>query len=442
MRPETPIAPLDVRGVRVRLGGSFVLRDVSLRLDPGELLAIAGPNGSGKTTLIRTVLGLLRREAGEVQLSGAPIEDLSLDARARRLAWMPQEELPGDNVSLLDYVMYGRYPHLPPFAAEGEEERRIARGALEEVGLGDRAQDRAWEVSGGERQRLRLARVLAQRTPVLLLDEPTAHLDVAHQLEVLDRVRRLCHAEGRSAIAALHDLNLAARFADRIAVLHRGRLVAEGSARTVLSPALLQEVWGVVADLREDIRSGVPYLIPRLPPEEPRSAAGSPTLRVHVVAGGGSAATILRRLWERGYRITCGVVALFDTDHTAAQEFGIPVATEVPFSPLSEESRATHHRLLAEADRIVVAPFPIGPGNVANLQDLLPFAGRTPIFLMGGPNWADRDFTGGLAAKLRDQLIAAGAEPVEGTDALLRRLEMTGPPRGRSEALSSAAAEP
>lgn len=442
MRAPGPAPPLEVQRVRVRLGSSLVLREVSLRLDPGELLAIAGPNGSGKTTLIRTILGLLPRESGEVWLSGTSIDGLSLDARARQLAWMPQEELPGDNVSLLDYVMFGRYPHLPPFVAEGEEERRIARRALDEVGLGDRSQDRAWEVSGGERQRLRLARVLAQRTPVLLLDEPTAHLDVAHQLEVLDRVRRLCHSEGRSAIAALHDLNLAARFADRIAVLQRGRLVAEGSARTVLSPALLQEVWGVVADLREDARSGVPYLIPRLPPEEPRLTTRPTALRVHVVAGGGSASTILRRLWERGYRVTCGIVALFDTDHTTAEELGIPVATEVPFSPLSEESRTMHHRLLTNAERIVVSAFPIGPGNLANLQDLLPFAGRTPILLMGGTNWTGRDFTGGLAGRIRDQLIAAGAREIEGTDDLLHALEERIPAGSRSELLSPEAGGP
>ncbi|HLY77246.1 MAG TPA: ABC transporter ATP-binding protein [Thermoplasmata archaeon] len=419
---------LAVQGLDVRLGGSLVLREVSLSVAPGELLAIAGPNGSGKTTLIRAILGLLRRDAGEVRLSGVSIDVLTIAQRARALAWMPQEELPGDNVSLLDYVLYGRHPHIPPFGGEGDSERQLARVALAEVGLGDRWQAGAWEISGGERQRLRLARVLAQSTPAILLDEPTAHLDMAHQLDVLERVRRLCHSEGRAALAALHDLNLAARFADRIAVLHRGRLVAEGSARTVLSPALLQEVWGVVADLREDPRSGVPYLIPRLPPESPRPPTSAPGLRVHVVAGGGSASPILRRLWEGGYSVTCGIVALFDTDHTTAEEFGIPVATEVPFAPLSAESREVHRRLLSGADRIVVAPFPIGPGNLANLEDLLPFAGRVPIYLVGGPNWSTRDFTGGAAARLRDQLLVGGARPVDGPAELMATLEA---PRGR-----------
>ena len=414
---------LAVRGVSVRLGSTLVLRDVSLSVAPGELLALAGPNGSGKTTLIRTILGLLPREAGEVWVSGSSSDALTITERAQRVAWMPQEELPGDNVSLLDYVLYGLHPHIPPFGGEGDAERQMARAALDEVGLGDRWEDGAWEVSGGERQRLRLARVLAQSTPAILLDEPTAHLDMAHQLDVLERVRRLCHSQGRAAIAALHDLNLAARFADRIAVLQHGRLVAEGSARTVLSPALLQEVWGVVADLREDPRTGVPYLIPRLPPEAPRLPPGVPGLRVHVVAGGGSASPILRRLWERGFSVTCGIVALFDTDHTTAEEFGIPVATEVPFAPLSQESRDQERRLLAEADRIVVASFPIGPGNLANLEDLLPFAGRVPIFLMGGSNWTTRDFTGGAAAKLRDQLLAAGARPIDGPAELVRALE-------------------
>ncbi|MGC2288846.1 MAG: ABC transporter ATP-binding protein [Thermoplasmata archaeon] len=429
---ENSSAPIvSVRGITVRLGSAIVLRDVSLSVARGELLAIAGPNGSGKTTLIRTVLGLLPRVSGEVAVAGAAIDGISIAERARRVAWMPQEELPGDNVSLLDYVLYGRYPHIPPFGVEDDDERQRARTALEEVGLGDRWQDGAWEISGGERQRLRLARVLAQSTPAILLDEPTAHLDMAHQLDVLERVRRLCHSEGRAALAALHDLNLAARFADRVVVLHHGRLVAEGSAQTVLSPALLQEVWGVVADLREDPRTGVPYLIPRLPPEAPRFPSSSPPLLVHVVSGGGSASPILHRLWERGFRLTCGIVALFDTDHTTAEELGIPVATEVPFAPLSPESRTQQRRLLSEADRIVVAPFPIGPGNLANLEDLLPFAGRVPIFLVGGSNWEARDFTGGAAATLRDQLVARGALQVDGIVELLRSLEGTG--AGRAE---------
>jgi iron complex transport system ATP-binding protein len=414
---------LSAHGVTVRLGSITALRDVSLEVHRGELLALAGPNGSGKTTLIRAVLGLAPREEGAVSVTGVSLDRLSIAERARRVAWMPQEELPGDNVSLLDYVLFGRYPHLPPFGGEGDAERQRARAALDEVGLGDRWSSGAWEISGGERQRLRLARVLAQSTPALLLDEPTSHLDMAHQLDVLERVRRLCHRDGRAAIAALHDLNLAARFADRIAVLHHGRLVAEGSARTVLSPALLQEVWGVVADLREDPRSGVPYLIPRLPPETPRPTTSTPPLRVHVVAGGGSASPILRSLWERGFAVTCGIVALFDSDHTTAEEYGIPVATEVPFAPLSEESRNQQRRLLSEADRIVVAPFPVGPGNLANLEDLLPFSRRVPVLLVEGPDWAGRDFTAGAAARLRDQLLTAGAVRVGGITELIHRLE-------------------
>ena len=425
---------VSVEHLTVRLGATVALRDVSLAVRPGELLAIAGPNGSGKTTFIRTVLGLVPAELGEVFLGGVPAARLSLEDRARRLAWMPQEEMPGDNVTLFEYVLYGRHPYVPRFGTEGEADRTAARKALDQVGLGDRAGDRTWEISGGERQRLRLARVLAQSTPVLLLDEPTAHLDMAHQLEVLERVRQLCHREGSAAIAALHDLNLAARFADRVVVLHHGRLVADGPASSVLSPVLLQEVWGVVADLREDPRSGVPYLIPRLPPEVPKPTTPVPPLRVHVVAGGGSASPILRRLWDRGFVVTSGIVALFDTDHTTAEELGIPVATEVPFAPLSQESRTQHRRLLSEADRIVVAPFPVGPGNLANLEDLQPFAGRTPIFLVGTSDWATRDFTGGAAAACRDRLLAAGAQLVEGPEELLRILELAGAAAARSGA--------
>ncbi|MCI4348509.1 MAG: ABC transporter ATP-binding protein, partial [Thermoplasmata archaeon] len=172
---------ISVDHLTVRLGTLVALRDVSLSVRSGELLAVAGPNGSGKTTLIRSILGLQSTEGGQVNIVGVPAGQMSLADRARQLAWMPQEEPPGDNVTLFDYVLYGRHPHVPRFGGDSEEDRTASRHALAQVGLGERAGDRTWEISGGERQRLRLARVLAQSTPILLLDEPTAHLDMAHQ---------------------------------------------------------------------------------------------------------------------------------------------------------------------------------------------------------------------------------------------------------------------
>jgi len=398
------------------------LAHVSLEARKGEIVALAGPNGSGKTTFVRAVLGLIPRSSGTVEVGGVRLETLDLVTRARAIAWMPQEEALGDNVPLLEYVQYGRYAHSPRFAPERAADRATARRILSELGFGGRERSGIHELSGGERQRLRLGRVLAQEAPVLLLDEPTSHLDMGYQLELLERVRRLVRSQGTTVVAAIHDLNLAARFADRIVVLHHGRTVAEGAPSAVLAPALLRDVWGVVADLRRDVRTGLPYLIPSLPTMAAPPSPAARGLRVHVVGGGGAAAPILRALVEDGYRVTVGAVPLFDTDSQTAEELGIAAATELPFAPLSPEVRARHRQLIAEADIVVVAPFPVGPGNLANLEDVPSEHPR--MYLVESAGAGTRDFAGGAATRELGRL-RAHATALDGVPALLRALSAT-----------------
>jgi iron complex transport system ATP-binding protein len=321
-------------------------------------------------------------------------------------------------------VLYGRYSHLAALEGESDADRALAARVLADVGLADRARDSILSISGGERQRATLARALAQETPILFLDEPTSHLDIGHQLDLLERVRRLSHARGVTVVAALHDLNLAARFADRIFVLSRGRAYIDGPPSDVLSEDLLGRVWGVAADLRRDPRTGTPYLLPHrvIPPggPEPGSRARGP---VHVVGGGGAAGLYLRELTDRGFRLTTGALHLLDSDSETANALGIPAAVEVPFAPLGPEVRASNRALLAAAHAIVVAPFVVGPSNVANLEDLGEFAGRIPTFILARADEPRWDFTGGRAHELLDNLAHAGARTVPNLPALVSELE-------------------
>jgi iron complex transport system ATP-binding protein len=224
----------------------------------------------------------------------------------------------------------------------------------------------------------------------------------------------------------MHDLNLAARFADRVAVLSRGRLVEDGPPARVLSEELLRRVWGVVAELRRDPRSGLPYLVPSLPPSLAPVAPAAPGTRpagtVHVVGGGGSATALLRALADAGYVVTTGALHLLDSDTETAQELAIPAAVEVPFAPLGEEVRTRHRALLAAARVVVLAPFAVGPANLANLEDVLPFVAGRPVYLVGSDAPRPRDFTGGRATELWEDLVARGARPVADVRALLERL--------------------
>lgn len=415
--PAPPAVGL--RGVTVRFGPRSALAGVDLEVRPGEFVVVAGPNGSGKTTLLRTVLGFVAPDAGTVELAGTPVAALSVRDRALRVAWMPQAESPRDDVRLLDYVLYGRYARLSPLEGEGPADRALARETLASVGLADRGEDGILSLSGGERQRAVLARALVQSAPVLLLDEPTSHLDIGHQLDLLGRVQQLARHGRATVVAALHDLNLAARFADRIVVLSRGRKVADGPPAAVLSEELLERVWGVVAELRRDSRSGAPYLVPVRP-----SVAASPAPAllgrgsVHVVGGGGAAAPILRALVDAGYRVTAGVLNLLDSDQEAAQGLGIPCAVEAPFAALGEEARAEQRRLLEAARAIVVAPFPVGPSNLANLEDLRPFLGRTPVLLVHRPAGETWDYAGGGGARAESELRAGGAIDIPDAETL------------------------
>ncbi|HLN50557.1 MAG TPA: ABC transporter ATP-binding protein [Thermoplasmata archaeon] len=403
----------------VRYGARVAVRSVSLEVTAGELLALAGPNGSGKSTLLRAMVGLVPLADGTISYDGRTVGTQPLRERARAIGWMPQEEEAGENVSLEQYVEYGRYAHIPPFSVAGTKDRHAVASALTAVDL-SRFSDRGMrELSGGERQRARLARVLAQESPVLLLDEATSHLDMGHQLDILARVRSIARQEGRAVVLALHDINLAARFADRVAVLSRGHLVATGPPSEVLSSELFAEVWGVVAQLRRDPTSGLPYLVPELPrAARPSRRPGRSAARVHVVGGGGSASAILRRLSDDGYEVSAGVLHLFDSDTVVADELRIPTALEAPFAPLGAESRRRNGELLDTADVIVVAPFPVGPSNLANLHDLLPRVRRTPVALVAPPSGIPWDYADGAGAAAREALLLAGAESLPGAEAV------------------------
>ena len=429
--PRADEAALELDGVSVAYGATWALRDVSLRLGPGEVVGLAGPNGSGKSTLLAAAAGLLGPAEGSVRIGGSDLRRQRPATRARRVAWMPQEEPPGDNVPLRDYVEYGRYAWsdrwLPPSGAD----RAATDRALTETDLLGLVGRGIGELSGGERQRARLARVLAQETAYLLLDEPTAYLDIGHQLDVLERIRSFAHRERRGVLLALHDLNLAARFTDRIAVLARGRVVADGPPTEILSPGLLGEVWGIAAEVRRDPTSGLPYLLPQLFERTPSRPSAAVPRRVHVVAGGGSGAALLRSLLEHGFAASAGVLPLFDTDTELAHDLGVPTAVELPFAPIAAETLGQLDRLLDAAEAVIVAPFPVGPTNLANLERLAAWVGRRPTFLLDQPAGVRWDFTDGRATAVRDELQRRGAASgagVEAAIAWLGRLPSVSPP--------------
>ncbi|KPK22139.1 MAG: hypothetical protein AMJ76_00715 [Dehalococcoidia bacterium SM23_28_1] len=253
---------LGIHDLTVVYGQIVALRQVSLSLAAGELLGVVGPNGSGKSTLIRAITRLVRPLGGDIRLDGKEVGRLSQRELARWAAVVPQNPYLPDAFTVLEVALMGRTPHLGLLQSEGRADLAAVRRALEQTDTWHLAGRRMGELSGGERQRVVVARALAQETPLLLLDEPTAHLDMGHQAAVLDLVRRLCRTEGKAVLAAVHDLSLAGQYCDRLVMLNEGRVVGEGEPEEVLSPELLTSVYGTRVSVFSHPLTGRPVVTP------------------------------------------------------------------------------------------------------------------------------------------------------------------------------------
>jgi len=254
--------PLRAERVSVSLGGSTIVEDVGLQLGLGEVTALVGPNGAGKSTLLRTLARVLRPSRGAVVLDGRELHTRPTREVARRLALLPQDASVPAGVTVRQLVELGRQPHIGRLGFPRRSDHEAVAWALGATGVAELADRLVDTLSGGERQRAWLALALAQRTSLLLLDEPTTYLDLRHQLEVLELVRRLGGEQGLTVCWVLHDLNAAAAFSDRMIWLREGRIVARGTPGESFTPDLVRRTFDVEATVVTDPRSGRPVCLP------------------------------------------------------------------------------------------------------------------------------------------------------------------------------------
>ena len=252
-------ASLVASEVSVRLGGAPVLTSVSFEARPGEVSGLIGPNGAGKSTLLRVMAGLIQPYAGSVTLGGTAIRRVKPRERARQIAYMPQHDA-AHPFTALQTVLMGRYTHLGRFELEGRRDVRIAREAMARTETGQFENRQLDRISGGERQRVILARALAQQANVILLDEPSASLDLKHRLSMMETLRAEAGERGVAVVAALHDVSLAGRYCDRLVLLSDGAIAAEGAPAAVLTTDNLRRVFGVETEVWTEPGSGRPQV--------------------------------------------------------------------------------------------------------------------------------------------------------------------------------------
>lgn len=249
-------------GVSVAYGQRTAVSGFTDAVGSGDWLGVIGPNGAGKSSLLRAIAGLAGF-AGDISVDGTPLRHLDERERARLIAYVPQEPLIPDDMTVFDYVLLGRSPYVGYFGAPNRTDRRITADVLDRLRLGDFADRMLGALSGGERQRIVLARALAQEAPVLLLDEPTSALDIGHQQQALELVTELRQSQHLTVLSALHDLTLAGTYTDRLVMLHEGDTVARGAAAEVLTAERLGEVYRVCVTVDIDSDDGTVIVVPR-----------------------------------------------------------------------------------------------------------------------------------------------------------------------------------
>jgi len=393
---------LTVRNLSYSYHGFKALESISFDIKEGELVGLIGPNGSGKTTLIRCLCGILKTPPGSVELGGEDIDLMNRREIARKVSLVPQFSTTNFDFTVWETVMMGRNPHIGRLGFEGKMDREIVSWAIKTAGVEHLTRRSIQSLSGGEMQRVIVARALAQQSKLMLLDEPTAHLDINHQIEIMTLIKDLDEEKGITILVVLHDLNLAAQYCKRLILLNEGRLVGDGPPRQVVTRVNIRTAYNIDVIVKEHPLTSSLYVIPYRQTIEPPERTGK---KVHLICGGGSGSRLMRMLTEKTYDVSTGVLNVLDSDYEAAEALGIRVVEEAPFSEITDEAFKRNLGFIEKSDVIVLSNMWIGPGNAKNLEAALSAAksGKHVIVVESSPV-KDRIIGGNEVLSLYDKV--------------------------------------
>ncbi|MEM1588122.1 MAG: ABC transporter ATP-binding protein [Candidatus Bathyarchaeia archaeon] len=399
---------IEIENVHFSYKSTKVLENVTAKIEGGSFVGLLGPNGSGKTTLLKCLSGILKPKIGLIFFDGKSLGIFSGSDLAKNFSIVFTNAIDTPQMEVFDIIATARYPWTGWLGSLSLRDINIINEALEILEIKDFVARRFNELSDGQKQKVLIARALAQEAKVLLLDEPAAHLDIKHQIEVLNIIKKITKERNLITISALHDINLAAFFCDSIILLNKGKIISIGSAESVLTSENIEKVFNIKVIVKKHPITGSPYIIPicssKLKTVQPKN------ITVHVICGGGTGAPLMKMLLEYGCKVTAGVLNVLDTDYEEACMLGVEIISEAPFSPITSNSYNANLRKMCEADVVVLTNVPFGYGNLKNLEACITALKKgVTVVVVEETSIEERDFTEGKAKALYNELKKEGA---------------------------------
>lgn len=382
----------------VHLSGKLILDRISFSAEHGDLIAVIGPNGSGKTTLLRAIGGLLDDHQGSIFIDGVDIASIDPRLMGTKIAFVPQTPPETHNFTTADIVSMGRYPHTSRFQIDSSNDDEFIEAAMAATDVLDLRHSKVSELSGGERQRVFIARALAQNTSIIVMDEPTANLDIQYQLKILKLMREYTN-RGVCVVTAIHDLSLASRYADKLILLKEGQIISSGLPQDVLVSENIKASYGISALVYNDPLTGKTTLSTN--DDAGLSADVQSKSVVHVICGGGTGGRLINSLIDAGINVTAGPLGSGDTDRMVTDILGVNYIPTMAFAPIDLDLFKTHTGMVDTAELVILCDMPIGPNNIKNLEAAR-FAKQ--LIILGEPELGNRDLTDGHASRLYKEL--------------------------------------
>lgn len=382
---------IEVSNLNFKINDNHILKNIDLNVDEGEFIGLIGPNGAGKTTLLKSLNGINKCD-GTINLHGKNIETLNDKEIALKVGLMHQNTTVTFPFPAEEIVLMGRYPHLKRTQSVSSKDRDIAKKHMEFTDTYKLKHKPINQMSGGERQRVLFAKVLTQETDIILLDEPTASLDITHEEQIFKFSKELSQ-KGKTVIAAVHDLKIAAKYCTRLVLMSEGRISSIGTPQEVLTADNLKEAYKVNAVVYDNPFSNLIdfYIYEKKQDKK----------KIHIICGGGSGSKIIHYLFNEGYNLSCGILGYGDTDLITSEIMGIRTIKNKPFNDISKDIIDDNIQSIRNSDVTILTNIYIGNQNIDNLK-MAKYSKN--LIIIEDTTIGDRDFTDGEGKKIYEEL--------------------------------------